>query len=162
LNSSGVATVQAALSPAGNHSITATYNSDGNYATSTSPATTVNVTAVGTRTSTTTIVSSANPSLAGQAVTFTATVKDTGATPAQTPTGTVTFKDGSTVLGTATLSGSSGTATATFSTSALTAGSHTITATYNGSTTFAAGSPASLTQTVNAAGTRSSSTSLGA
>jgi hypothetical protein len=48
---------------------------------------------------TTTLVSSLNPSGLGQAVTFTATV--TGLS----PTGTVTFKDGATTLGTATLNG---------------------------------------------------------
>jgi uncharacterized repeat protein (TIGR01451 family) len=48
----------------------------------------------------TTLVSSPNPSNVGQAVTFTATVTS----PAGTPTGTVSFKDGGTVIGTATLS----------------------------------------------------------
>jgi hypothetical protein len=45
-----------------------------------------------------TLTSSQNPSNFGQAVTFTATVTGTS------PTGTVTFKDGATVLGTGTLS----------------------------------------------------------
>ena len=54
---------------------------------------------------TTTLTSSANPSVYGQAVTFTATV--TADSPgAGTPTGTVTFKEGSTILGTATLDAS--------------------------------------------------------
>lgn len=42
------------------------------------------------------VVSSANPSVYGQAVTFTATISDL---PDKVPTGTVTFKDGDTVLG---------------------------------------------------------------
>jgi hypothetical protein len=46
-----------------------------------------------------------------------------------TPTGTVTFTDGATTLGTATLNGSG---QATYTTTALTAGDHTITATYAG------------------------------
>jgi large repetitive protein len=61
-----------------------------------------------------------------------------------TPTGNVTFKDGTTILKTVTLSGG----VAKYTTSKLTAGTHTITATYNGSTSFY-GSSASLTQTVN-------------
>src|SRR5256884_8289270 len=69
--------------------------------------------------------SSNNPSIAGAAVTFTASVTSpvTG-----TPTGTVTFQDGASALGTGTLSGG----TATFTTSGLTAGTHSITAIYGG------------------------------
>ena len=57
----------------------------------------------------------------GQSVTFTATVAVTspGAGP---PTGTVTFKDGTTTLGTGTLSTSGGVTTATFTTTALAVG----------------------------------------
>jgi hypothetical protein len=62
-------------------------------------------------------------------VTFTATVAVTGG-PA---TGTVTFKDDVTVLGTGTLSSG----TATFATSTLAIGAHSITASYEGSVTFA-------------------------
>jgi hypothetical protein len=65
----------------------------------------------------------------GSTVTFTATVAVAGG-PA---TGTVTFKDGVTVLGTGTLSSG----TATFATSTLAIGAHSITASYEGSVTFA-------------------------
>ena len=65
----------------------------------------------------------------GSAVTFTATVAVTGG-PA---TGTVTFKDGVTVLGTGTLSSGR----AIFATSTLAIGAHSITASYEGSVTFA-------------------------
>ena len=67
----------------------------------------------------------------GDTVTFTATVSVSGA-PA---TGTVTFKDGATVLGTGSLSAG----TATFATSALAAANHSLTATYGGDSTYAAG-----------------------
>src|SRR5262249_3907978 len=50
--------------------------------------------------------------------------------------GTVTFYDGTTVLGTATLSGSP--ATATLTTTTLAAGQHTITASYSGDNNFVA------------------------
>jgi len=50
---------------------------------------------------TTSVVSSKNPSIFGQTVVFTATV----GSGAGTPTGTVTLKDGSTTLGTSALSG---------------------------------------------------------
>src|SRR5206468_2277045 len=77
---------------------------------------------------TTTVVSSTpNPSIFGDAVTFTATViPEAGSV--GVPTGTVDFKEGTTVLGTGTVSNVGGTATATFTTgiTQLTGGSHTI------------------------------------
>jgi hypothetical protein len=90
---------------------------------------------------TTTLVSSQNPSNFGQSVTFTTTV-----TPqfGGTVTGSVTFYDGTTVLKTVSVGGG----VAKFATSTLTSGAHTITAKYNGSASFN-GSSASLTQTVN-------------
>ena len=74
--------------------------------------------------------SNAKP-LAGQSVTLTATVAASIAGTG-TPSGTVTFKNGSATLGTVNLSGGK----AVFNTAALTRGAHTITATYNGSGTF--------------------------
>ena len=78
---------------------------------------------------TTSLSSSLNPAPSGKPITFTAVVapKLSG-----TPTGTVTFKDGATILGTKALSGGK----ATFSTSALASGSHNITAIYDGATYF--------------------------
>jgi hypothetical protein len=90
--------------------------------------------------SSTTLVSSQNPSVAGQSVTFTATVTGSPGT----PTGTVTFTDGATTLGTIPLTG----AIASLTTSSLTAGTHTIAATYGGDAAFLASS-ASLQQAVN-------------
>ena len=55
---------------------------------------------------TTTLTSSQNPSLSGGAVTFAALVTGTAGPTGTTPTGTVTFKDGTTTLGTGTLNGS--------------------------------------------------------
>ena len=76
---------------------------------------------------TTQLSSSFNPSPPGGQVTFTATVVP-GLGSGLTPTGTVTFLDGSTTLGTGILSSG----TATFSTTALSAGPHSITASYGG------------------------------
>ena len=78
-----------------------------------------------------------------QAVTFTATVAVV-APGAGTPTGTVTFTDGSTTLGTASLSASG---TASLTTAQLPAGPQTITASYAGNTDLL-GSSATLTQRV--------------
>ena len=88
----------------------------------------------------------------GQRETFTATVTNTSAT--ATPTsgdGMVTFSDGTTPLGSATLSGSP--ATATLSTSALASGSHTITASYSGDANFVASGSAGVAVTVSPAPT---------
>ncbi len=87
------------------------------------------------------LVSSQNPSMQGQPVTFTATV--TGST-GTNPVGTVAFKAGTKSLGKQTLSGGK----ASVTTSTLPKGANTITATFNGGTDFASSS-ASLIQTVN-------------
>jgi Bacterial Ig-like domain (group 3) len=101
-------------------------------------------------TSSTTLTSSPNPSLAGQGVTFTATVSGS------TPIGTVTFKDGATPLGTGPLNGSG---VATFTTAALTAGSHAVTAAYGGDASNGSSASSVLTQTVGQAATTASVTS---
>src|SRR5205823_1926439 len=95
-------------------------------------------------------VSSANPSVAGQALTFTATGAVSGV---GTPTGVVTFSDGATSLGQGTVSTSGGASTASFSTSSLAVGGHTLTASYAGDGNFLSSS-AALTQTVGDASTR--------
>ena len=79
----------------------------------------------------TTIVSSQNPSAAGQSVTFTATVASSGGG-GVTPDGTVTFMDGTNTLSTQTLSPSGSNGAASFTTSTLTDGVHMITAVYGG------------------------------
>lgn len=94
----------------------------------------------------TALSSSANPSVQGQPVTFTATVTSSSGA----PTGTITFKDGTTTLGTAGLSATSP-YQATFMTSALTAGTHGITAMYGGDVTFDQSTSTLLSQNVTAA-----------
>jgi hypothetical protein len=102
-----------------------------------------NPTAVAT---TTTVASSLNPSTFGQSVTLTATVKPTTT---GTPTGTVTFKDGTKVLGTGTL----GAGVANFTTKSLAVGAHSIAAGYSGSGNFSGSMSSVLKQTVNKAAT---------
>ncbi|HNB70816.1 MAG TPA: Ig-like domain repeat protein, partial [Acidobacteriota bacterium] len=87
---------------------------------------------------TTVVTSSANPSGQGQSVTFTATVTGTGFQP---PNGAnVRFFDGTTLLGSGTLTSGQ----ATFATSLLTVGNHNIVAVYDG----AAGSNGSISNTL--------------
>src|SRR5205823_3985150 len=128
---------------AGSHSITATYNGDSTFVRNTSPALTETVNQASTRT---TLTSSPNPSTSGQAVTFTAVVSAV-APGAGTPTGTVTFMEGTTALGTSSLTAGR----ATFQTTSLSVTSHQITAVYNGDANFSGSTSAALTQTVNQA-----------
>lgn len=105
----------------------------------------------GKATTTLTLSSSTNPSVFGQAVSFTATVSDLGIAPVAT--GTVTFTIDSSMPTTASLStNASGlTASATMTASTLSVGTHTITASYNGAAANLSNSTSTLTQTVTSA-----------
>ena len=81
---------------------------------------------------TTQLASSANPAVFGHPVTFTATVTAV-ASGSGTPTGTVSFSDGSNMIGRGTLNGAG---QATFTTSSLFVGSHNIVTRYAGDGKF--------------------------
>jgi hypothetical protein len=127
----------------GSHSITAKYNGDSNYAASSSANF---AQSVGQSGSTTTLSSNANPSSFGQAVTFTATVQPSYS---GTPTGTVTFFDGGTSLGSIGLTGGS----AQLTLSSLSLGAHSISAKYGGDSNFTTSTSTSIAESVNQAGT---------
>jgi len=99
----------------------------------------------GATNTTTTLTSDVNPSVHGQPVTFTATV-----TPVPDG-GTVTFKDGATVLGSVAVD--TGTGKANFSTNSLSVGSHSITAEYSGTTDYNPSTSFPLDQKVDKAST---------
>ncbi len=130
----------------GNHTVSAAYNGDTSFAQSTgalSPEQTVNL--LGT---TTTTVSSLNPSNVGQQVTITATVAPASGT--GTPTGTVTFTIDGTAEAPVNLQVVDGMDQAAFPISTLGAGSHSVSATYNGDSSFGQSTGAlSPDQTVN-------------
>jgi hypothetical protein len=125
---------------AGTHSITASYGGDGSYLASASAVLTQTITS--NPATTTTITSSVNPSGAGQAVTFSATVTASSGT----PTGSVQFLDGSAVLATVAVSGGG----ASHTTSSLAAGTHSISARYGGDSAHSASSSGAISQQVNA------------
>jgi unsaturated chondroitin disaccharide hydrolase len=137
---SGVAKYSIAKLAARSHSITAVFLANANFTSSTSPALTQTVSQTSTLIS---LASSLNPATHGSSVTFSVLVRSstTG-----TPTGTVTFKDGATVLGTGTLNAVGKT---TFATSTLAVGSHSITAVYAGSSNFTGSTSPTLTQKIN-------------
>lgn len=126
-----------APSAAGSYAVVGTVN-DPNY---TGTATGTLVIAVPLAASSTALTSSAASVAIGASVTLTATVTGSGGT----PTGTVTFLNGSTSLGTANLNGSG---VATLNTSFSTAGTNSITAQYGGNATFKGSTSAALTETV--------------
>jgi hypothetical protein len=89
--------------------------------------------------------SSANPSLVGELVTFTTTVRTSVRGPNQpTPAGTVTFHEGKDVLGTVKLTKGK----AQFTTSKLSIGTHSISAHYSGNNNFNPHTSAVLKQVV--------------
>ncbi|HEY3835187.1 MAG TPA: Ig-like domain repeat protein [Bryobacteraceae bacterium] len=144
VNSSGVATLTLTTLSVGAHSLTAVYSGNTGFAASTSSAITETVTSI-TATATITVLTGApSPVDAGQSVTFTAAVSPT---PTGSATGTVSFYNGSTLLGTETLSSGA----ATFTTSSLPAGVLSITAVYSGDTELAGSTSAVLMETVSTA-----------
>jgi sugar lactone lactonase YvrE len=106
------------------------------------------VSVINTQPTTTTLVSNANPVFLLNQITFTATVTPT--TGSNVPTGSVTLYDGSTAIGTGTLSasGSGASAIAKLSTTSLATGSHSITASYPGDSNNQASITTTLTEVV--------------
>jgi Bacterial Ig-like domain (group 3) len=142
LNGSGVASFTTSTLAVGTHSITAKYYGSANFAGSTSAAVMETITPAAASATTTALVSSAASTSSGAPVTFTATIKSSTS---GTPTGTVTFLDGTIALGTGTLSGSG---VASFTTSTLAVGTHSITAAYGGDSNFAASTSTVMSQIV--------------
>ena len=86
------------------------------------------------------LTASPNPAFALNPVTLTATIASF-ATP---PTGTVTFYDGTTQLGTGTVTSGS----ATYSATTLTAGNHSITAVYSGDSSYGPATSGAVSETI--------------
>ncbi len=143
--SRGSATFSTAALAAGVHGITATYSGDATYGGSTSATVDVTVEAAATTTS---LTDSPSAPIYGESVTLTASVS--GSQAGFPISGTVSFLDGSAVLGTSDLT-SQGTATLTVNSLAL--GSHLLSAQYNGAKDYLASSSAQTTLTVGIADT---------
>jgi Bacterial Ig-like domain (group 3)/Galactose oxidase, central domain len=142
LNSSGIGLFTTNSLLAGSHSITAVYEGDANFNGSASAALVQQVNRAATLTA---IQSAPNPSFFGELVTITATVTS----PVGVPSGTVTFMDGTTSLGTGTLNGFGN----AILQRALSVGNHSLSAVYAGDTNFNASTSTSTTQQVLKANT---------
>ncbi len=135
LLSGGTASLTTSSLAAGSYSVTAAYGGDANYVSATSAALSQKVNKAS---SAVVLASSANPSVLGQDVTFTASVSPASAT------GAVEFFDGAQLLGTVSLS--SGTAVWTMKPSR---GDHYIKAVYGGDSAFLTSTSATIRQHVN-------------
>jgi hypothetical protein len=127
--SNGTVTFTITSLTVGTHSITASYAGDSADAASTSNALAVQVNA-NTAQQTTATALTATPATApsGQAITLTATVAPTSGS--ASPSGTISFQDGSIAIGSMPLAGGKGVLTV----STLSVGSHSISAAYSGDT----------------------------
>lgn len=135
----GVATSDLLFLDPGNHTITATYSGDGNFLSSVAPPSTINVIVNPGRTKTT----ASFPNLVeGQSVVSVNVTKYFAATEGS-PEGTVTFMNGTDVVGTANVVG--GQAIAPLD---LDAGDYTITAVYSGNGTFTTSKSAAMPITI--------------
>lgn len=138
----GVATYTTTTLADGSHTFTASYTGDANdLASSSSPL----IVAVLQTIDISVTSTSPNPSIARSNVHFVATIT---ARQGIQPTGSVTFKDGASVLGTGVINGS----IATFDTAALAVGTHAITASYAGDGSTESYTSAAYSQAINAAG----------
>lgn len=140
----GVATFTFTLNHTVNITIRADYVGDQNFNGSSGSLSQVSDAAD----TTTTLTSSANSLVFGQGLTFTANVS--AVSPGSgTPTGTVTFRNGTTVLGSVLLG-------VPFVVRALVVGTDTITATYSGDANFNGSTSAAITVNVSKANTNTS------
>lgn len=136
-NSTATASFTPSTLSVGTHNISAILTTSNGYAS----AAALNQLILGLPT-TTALTVSPTSGYALQQITFSATVSGTGAA---VPTGSVTFFDGSVVLGSSPLDN---TGHAVFSTAALAGGTHLLHAVYNGDTTFASSISPNIAETL--------------
>ncbi|NUQ30853.1 MAG: Ig-like domain repeat protein, partial [Acidobacteriaceae bacterium] len=123
LGANGTATLITSSLSVGPHTLTVHYGGDAKNTAADSPSIQVLV----RQNSQVALVSSLNPALTGETVVLTAKVTNVDGK----PTGSITFLDGGSLLGQATLDANGN---ASFSSATLVAGKHVITAQYNGDT----------------------------
>jgi hypothetical protein len=140
----GKATFSTSALGVGSHNISATYSGDGNFNSSIASGANGVTQAVAKSGTSTTVTGSPNPSVFGQAVILNATVAASGGG-GGSPTGVVTFNDGTASLGTAPITAGA----ASLNTTSLAPGSHSITVAYGGDANFSPSTSAAFSETVN-------------
>jgi sugar lactone lactonase YvrE len=149
LSGSGTSSLSLSTLAPGSHNITASYSGNTNNAASTSAAMTETINQIAT---VTTLSSGASVLNAGATLQLTATTTlAAGATADGAITGTVTFRDSSTVLGAVSLN-VGGQALLTLP--GLSVGSHTLTASFAGNTNYAASNASTVAVTVQQTATQ--------
>lgn len=148
ISANGVAAFDTTSLAVGSHTITAIYEGDFNFDSSTSNAVTVAISGYPT-----TLLLSAIPAAApfGTSITLTLQVSSAGGT----PSGTATFNSDSEALGSTPLDAGG---TARLAINTLSLGRHIITSSYSGDTQFASGTSAPVTVTIVPEGTTTSLT----
>jgi len=136
---------------AGSHTVTVQYAGDTNFIGSTSNA--VVLTAAKQTPGLTLTDSPAGTSVYGVSVTLTAQVSNQGS--GGTPTGSVQFYDGATLLGTAALNGSGAASITLTGATSLAVGSHSLTMQYSGDSQFNSGTSTVVTHVVTKASSSS-------
>ncbi len=144
LNSTGIASLTSSALTLGSHTLSAAFSGDANHLSSSSASEAEQV----VQSVSASLASNQNPSIAGVPLSLTAKVTGTGSV---TPTGLVTFVDGSVVLGSAVIDGSG---TASMTTASLSVGQHSITAAYSGDRSYEAVASTPLLQSVTLAQTQ--------
>ena len=135
----GTATLGTSTLSAGTHSVAVSFAGSG-YAPATSSTVVQTVNSASTAG---TVASSANPAIRNATVVFTATIA-VASPGAGTPTGSVSFYDGATLLATKPMAA----ATATYATSTLSVATHSITVRYSGDANFTASTSPVLAQVI--------------
>jgi hypothetical protein len=123
----------------GMHSVSAGYSGDSSRITSRSNNIALNATP---GSASVTLMSAPNPSIVGTVITLSALITGTNGIE---PTGIITFKEGTTTIGTGTILGAS----ASITTANLSVGTHFITAVYGGDNNYYGSSSLPLAQVVN-------------
>jgi hypothetical protein len=151
VNSEGSGEDQPIQLTGGTHALSATYSGDNSYNPVTTPVTdTVTVTPAST---TATLSASPSPGLPNQAVALSVTISSQSNS-TQGATGSVTFKDGTTTLGTATVTPVGATSTtpaggtASMNATFTAAGTHSLTVVYGGDTNYATSTSSAVTLAV--------------
>jgi large repetitive protein len=140
----GAASLTISTLSVGSHSIRAVYGGDANNGTSSSAAVQETIEQIAT---TTAVTSNASTAPAGSSIQLTATITPASSVPSSPITGTVTFMDGATTLGAATVSGG----IVTITLNSLAVGQHSILAIYGGSSIYAGSISTTIVQKVQQA-----------